>query len=162
KDTSPGKGFGPKKDGGPPAGALFVPRGRQSPFALSPDGQYKAFYRDRNLWLADAKGVIEMPVTTDGSEKDRVKNGSASWVYGKPFDNDSIGHYVYRVSWSPDGSELLVNRTNRRQNVMQFVAADPATGKCRVIVHEEWPASWVENLPAMRLLKDNKRFVWAS
>jgi dipeptidyl-peptidase-4 len=81
---------------------------------------------------------------------------------GKPFDNSVVGHYVYHVSWSPDGSELLFNRTNRRQNIMEFTAANPDTGKCRVIVREEWPASWTENTPEMKFLNDNKRFVWAS
>jgi dipeptidyl-peptidase-4 len=81
---------------------------------------------------------------------------------GKPFTDDAIGHYVYRVAWSPDGKELLFNRTNRRQNVMEFVAADPETGKCRVVVREEWLPSWVENSPPMRFLKDNDRFVWTS
>jgi dipeptidyl-peptidase-4 len=81
---------------------------------------------------------------------------------GKPFDDSTVGHYVYRVAWTPDGKELLFNRTNRRQNVLEFVACDPATGKCRVILREEWPPSWVENSPAMRYLKDNKRFIWTS
>lgn len=252
KDASKGgPGFGPGKGGfaggkkggggeGGGGGARAV-RGRQSASSLSPDGQFKAFYRDRNLWVSDARGLIEMAVTTDGSEKDRIKNGSASWVYGeelaqrsamwwspdgkriafyrfdeskvpdyflaldqtalmtkldaepypkagapnpvvdllvydlagkkltrldvrdgKPFTDDSIGHYAYHVSWSPDGKELLFNRTNRKQNAMEFVAADPATGKCRVIVREEWPATWVENTPAMRFLKDGRRFVWTS
>src|SRR5262249_34190054 len=71
-------------------------------------------------------------------------------------------HYVYGVAWSPDGSELLFNRTNRKQNVMELVAADPATGQCRVVVHEEWPASWTENSPTLRFLADGRRFVWAS
>ncbi|MFL6214159.1 MAG: DPP IV N-terminal domain-containing protein, partial [Blastocatellia bacterium] len=71
---------------------------------------------------------------------------------GKPFDNSVVGHYVYHVSWSPDGSELLFNRTNRRQNIMEFTAANPDTGKCRVIVREEWPASWTENTPEMKFL----------
>ena len=35
---------------------------------------------------------------------------------GKPFENDVVGHYVYRVAWSPDGNELTFTRTNRRQN----------------------------------------------
>jgi dipeptidyl-peptidase-4 len=81
---------------------------------------------------------------------------------GRPFDNAVVGHYVYHVSWSPDGSELLFNRTNRRQNIMEFTAANPETGKCRVIVREEWPASWTENTPEMRFLGDGRRFVWAS
>ena len=66
---------------------------------------------------------------------------------GKPFEDDVVGHYVYHVAWSPDGKELLFHRTNRRQNILEFAAADPETGKCRVVVREEWPASWVENNP---------------
>ncbi len=81
---------------------------------------------------------------------------------GQPFDNACLGHYVYRVAWSPDGAELHFNRTNRLQNAMEFAAADPETGKCRMIVREEWPASWVENSPTMRYLKDKKRFLWIS
>lgn len=222
-------------------GAQGVERGRQSAFAVSPDGKFKAFYRDRNLWLSDANGGNEFALTTDGSEKTRTKYGIASWVYGeeleqttamwwspdskkiafyrfdeskvpdyflqlnqtrlqstmdieaypkagvdnpiadlliydvatkqttrvdardgKPFENSVVGHYIYRVRWSPDGTELLFNRTNRRQNIMEFTAANPATGKCRVIVHEEWLPSWTDNLPTMQYLKDNKRFIWRS
>ena len=80
----------------------------------------------------------------------------------KPFDNSVVGHYAYNVQWSPDGSELLFNRTNRRQNIMELTAASPETGKCRVIVREEWPASWTENHPPMKFLKDGKRFIWES
>src|SRR5437016_9081461 len=57
-------------------------RGRQFDSAISPDGKLKAFYRDRNLWLSDADGSNEIAITTDGNEKTRVKNGTASWVYG--------------------------------------------------------------------------------
>ena len=81
---------------------------------------------------------------------------------GKPFDNSVVGHYAYNVQWSPDGSELLFNRTNRRQNIMELTAANPETGKCRVIVREEWPTGWTENHPPMRFLKDGKRFIWES
>jgi dipeptidyl-peptidase 4 len=57
---------------------------------------------------------------------------------------------------------LLLNRTNRKQNVMQLVAADPATGKCRVIAEERQPQSWAENHPEVRFLADGKRFVWST
>ena len=216
-------------------------RGRQYSSAESPDKKLKAIYKDRNLWLSDANGGNDFAITTDGSEKARIKYATASWVYGeelnqttamwwspdskmiafyrfdesqvpdyylevdqtklqskmdieaypkagvnnpiadlliynvatkktvrldvrdgKPFDNSVVGHYAYNVQWSPDGSELLFNRTNRRQNIMEFTAANPETGKCRVIVREEWPASWTDNLPAMKFLKDGKRFIWES
>ena len=53
-------------------------------------------------------------------------------------------------------------RANRRQNVTEFTACDPDTGACRVVVREQWPASWVENSPAMRYLGDEERFIWTS
>jgi len=81
---------------------------------------------------------------------------------GKSFNNDVIGHYVYSVRWSPDGTMLTFNRTNRRQNVMEFTACDPANGKCRVVVREEWLPSWTENHPPMQFLADKQRFIWAS
>lgn len=216
-------------------------RGRQFGAATSPDGKLKTTYKDRNLWLGDANGGNEIAITTDGSEKARIKYATASWVYGeelnqttamwwspdskmiafyrfdesqvpdyylevdqtklqskmdveaypkagvnnpiadlliynvdtkktvkldvrdgKPFDNSVVGHYAYKVQWSPDGTELLFNRTNRRQNIMELAAANPATGKCRVVVHEEWLASWTDNHPQMKFLKDGKRFIWES
>lgn len=81
---------------------------------------------------------------------------------GEPFENNVIGQYVYGIEWSPDGTELLFHRTNRKQDVMELVAADPETGKCRVVVHEEWLASFTENTPEMQFLNDGKRFIWES
>ncbi|MGH7506992.1 MAG: DPP IV N-terminal domain-containing protein [Longimicrobiales bacterium] len=81
---------------------------------------------------------------------------------GKPFADDVVGHYVYGVGWTADGSEITIHRTNRRQNIMELAACGPETGKCRVIVREAWPASWTENSPEMRWLEDGRRFIWSS
>src|SRR5439155_22116049 len=81
---------------------------------------------------------------------------------GKAFDNGVVGHYVYNVAWTPDGKELTLNRTNRRQNVLEFAACDPDAGRCRAVVHEEWPTGWIENRPFTQYLKDGKRFIWES
>ena len=216
-------------------------RGRQFSTATSPDGRFKATYRDRNVWLTETNSTNAIAVTTDGNAVTRVKNGTANWVYGeelyqttamwwssnnaklafyrfdesrcadyyltldetkqqnkldvepymkvgatnplvdifiydpatrktiqvdvrngRPFDNSVVGHYVYGISWSADSRELLFHRTNRRQNIMEFCAADPDTGNTRVIVREEWPSSWTENLPPIRWLKDGRRFIWES
>ncbi len=225
-------------DGCPSGGAA---RGRQAICLPSPDGKLKAFYRNRNLWVANFDGSGEKAVTTDGSSAGRIKYGTGSWVYGeelgqttaiwwspdsrmvgfyrfdesqvkdfylqmnqtqiqdtmdieaypkpgapnpiadilvyeassgkltkidvrngKPFTDDVVGHYAYNVRWSPDGTELFMNRTNRRQQIMEFIACNPSTGACRVIVREEWPTGWTENRPVMQLLKDNRRFIWES
>jgi dipeptidyl-peptidase-4 len=216
-------------------------RGRQHTSAVSSNGQWRAFYRDRNLWLSATNSTNAIAITTEGNEKTRIKCGTASWVYGeelyqttaiwwspdskkiafyrfdesqvpdfyltinltkvqsaldvepypkagttnpmvdvliydmetkqtvtvdardgRPFDNSVLGHYLYGVSWTQDSKELLFHRTNRRQNIMELAAADPQTGKCRVVVREEWPPSWTENLPEMKFLKDGQRFIWAS
>ena len=226
---------GGQAQGGAPA------RGRQVASTSSPDGKLKAVYKDRNLFITNDKGEDETPVTTDGSEKDRIKYGTASWVYGeelyqttamwwspdstklayyrfdeskvkdyflqmsqtqiqdkmniepypkagtdnpivdlfiydvaskksvrvdardgKTLEDGVVGYYVYNVSWSPDGKAVLFNRTNRRQNIMEFCAANPESGSARVIIREEWLPSWTENLPKKRLLKDNNRFIWTS
>jgi dipeptidyl-peptidase-4 len=222
-------------------GGAGVERGRQATEAVAPNGKLKAVYRDRNLFMADSAGNNPSAITMDGSEKDRIKYGTASWVYGeelgqttamwwnpastkvayyrfdekpvpdfylqmdqtkvqsaldieaypkagvdnpvvdifvydvmskqsvkldirdgKPWTNDVVGHYVYNVRWSPDGKELLVNRTNRRQNIMEFAACSPETTKCRVVIREEWPTGWVDNRPQQTWLADNNRFLWVS
>jgi dipeptidyl-peptidase-4 len=83
---------------------------------------------------------------------------------GQPFDNSVVGHYVYNIRWSPDGTELLMDRANRRQQIVEFTACNPADGKCRVIVREEWPTGWLNTDGGLRLqwLKDGKRFILAS
>jgi dipeptidyl-peptidase-4 len=55
-----------------------------------------------------------------------------------------------------------MNRTNRRQQIMEFVACAPVTTKCRVIVREEWPTGWTDNSPSIRWLSDQRRFIWQS
>ena len=224
-------------------GAGAPERGRQYSFADSPDRTLRAQYNEstRNLHLIDLATKVDTPITTDGSRDKRIKNGTASWVYGeelgqttamwwspdgrklafyrfdesgvpdyflqldqtkiqsamdteaypkagapnpvvdllvydvatrkavkvdlrsgKPFDNSVIGHYAYRVAWSPDGKELLFNRTNRRQNILELVAANPDTGAIRVIIREDWSTGWIENTPLMAFLKDGRRFIWES
>lgn len=216
-------------------------RGRQFESAESPDGKLKAFYKDRNVWLSAADGSNETAITTEGSEQDRVKFGTASWVYGeeleqrtamwwspdsrmlayyrfdekqvpdfylqmnqtqvqdtldveaypkagkpnpvvdlfvydveshkttridvrdgKPFEDATVGHYVYDIEWTADGREILLNRTNRRQNILELTACSPATGRCRTVIHEEWPTGWIENTPERRFLGDGRRFIWSS
>ncbi len=81
---------------------------------------------------------------------------------GNPFTDEVTGHYIYGIEWSPDGTELLFHRTNRRQNIMEWTAANIETGKCRVIVREEWLPGYTTNSPDFQFLSDNKRFIWTS
>lgn len=81
---------------------------------------------------------------------------------GKAFSDDEVGTYLYGIDWSPNGKELLFHRTNRKQNSMEYAAADPKTGKSRVIVREEWLPSFTRNTPEIKILEEGKQFIWAS
>ncbi|HET9055152.1 MAG TPA: alpha/beta fold hydrolase, partial [Cyclobacteriaceae bacterium] len=216
-------------------------RGRQYDFADSPDGKWKAFTKNRNMYLSAPDGSHAIALTTDGNAETQIKYGTATWVYGeelrqntamwwspdskkiafykfdeknskkyyvlldqlklqdsleieaypkvgadnlpvdllvydtdtktltqfdlrdgKPFNDGDLGTYIYDISWTPDGKELLYHSTNRKQDVMEFRAANPATGKSRTVVREEWLASYTRNSPEIFILKDGKRFIWAS
>ncbi len=216
-------------------------RGRQFDSAESPDGKYKAFTKDRNMYLSDADGSNVVTITSDGNEENQVKYGIATWVYGeelgqntamwwspdgskiafyrfvekdvkkyyvllnqlslydsleieaypkvgepnlpvdlmvydletkemteldirdgKPYSDGDLGTYIYDISWTPDGKELLYHSTNRRQNILELRAANPETGKSRTVIREEWLPSFVVNSPEMEVLEDGKRFIWAS
>ena len=81
---------------------------------------------------------------------------------GKSYGDGPIGTYLYGMSWTPDGKEFLYHSTNRKQDIMEWRATDPNTGKTRVVVREEWLASFTRNTPEMRYLEDGQRFIWAS
>jgi len=67
--------------------------------------------------------------------------------------------YVYGVRWTPKGDGILFFRTNRRQDTLDLVLADPATGASRTILTER-SDTWTKNSPAMMFLADGRRFVW--
>ena len=148
----------------------------------SPNGKQLAYYRfDENpvkdYWLQMDQTAVQGSVMIEAYPKAGTQNPIVDlFVYdqvtgktvridardGKPLTDEVVGHYVYGITWSPDGSEILLRRTNRRQNVMEFAACSPTTGACRVLVREEWLASWTENSPTIRWLADGKRFIWES
>ena len=48
-----------------------------------PTASCKAFYRDRNLWLSDARRQRESRSRPTAARRTRIKYGTASWVYGE-------------------------------------------------------------------------------
>lgn len=148
----------------------------------SPDGTRLAYYRfdekpvpDFYLQLGQTK--IQSELDVEAYPKAGVDNPVVDlFVFdvpsgqsrrldirdGKPLTDDVVGHYVYAVRWSPDGRELLVHRTNRRQNVLELAACSPQDGACRIVVRDEWPPSWVDNTPTFQFLADGRRFIWES
>jgi dipeptidyl-peptidase-4 len=145
---------------------------------FSPDGKYLAYYgfdesKVKDYYLTLNHGGIQTELDVEAYPKAGTDNPvvglyvfdiSAQKVQqiDTDFGDAEVGHYVYDVRWAPAGGQLLFNRTNRKQNILQFCAANPADGKCRVVVEERRPQSWTENSPRITWLKDNQSFIWRS
>jgi dipeptidyl-peptidase-4 len=138
----------------------------------SPDAKHLAFYAfdvspTRDYYLVDGLTGLRSEV-----KKERYpKAGDPNPIAGLRICNVETGtvvtvdvgpdpdQYVYAVRWAPDGSELLFHRTNRHQDHLEVMAADPATGATRLVV-EERQDTWQRNRPLMQFLDDGHRFIW--
>lgn len=77
---------------------------------------------------------------------------------------DDLDVYLFRGQWTNDGKEFTYHRLNRLQNRVEIFAADPATGKTRLVLRDEDPC-YIDELTDqtdIMFLKDNQRFLWTS
>ncbi len=76
--------------------------------------------------------------------------------------------YIFDPEWTPDGKEVFYKRLNRMQNKLVIAAANPVTGKSRIVIQEEEScffneyagSAWESN--EVVFLKDNKHFIRSS
>ena len=138
----------------------------------SPDSRRLAFYEMDERHLRDYHLTTGNTAKYTGVQTVRYpKAGDANPVAGlliydrqtRRTTRVNVGgdptQYIFNARFAPDGSALLFNRANRRQDTLEIVAANPATGRTRVVVREKQPA-WQNNRPLLRFLDDKKRFIW--
>jgi dipeptidyl-peptidase-4 len=138
----------------------------------SPDSQTLAYYEVREEGMQDyylTGGNLDSYTTVLASRYPKAGDSNPEvflWLYdlasGIQRKIDIPGEprqYLYRIQFSPDGKELLVHRTNRRQDVLDWIAIDLVTLEQRVVVSEKQP-TWQENAPTIRFLEDGQRFLW--
>jgi dipeptidyl-peptidase-4 len=82
--------------------------------------------------------------------------GPTTWVQLEEEDPEQL---ILRVDWAPDGRLLFV-ASNRIQNRIDLIAADPATGRTRRLLRET-SDSWINRPEAPRWLADGT-FLWFS
>jgi len=140
----------------------------------SPDSTILAYYEfdERDVpdyYLTGGNTDLRTELLVEGYPKAGDPNPIAKlWLYhlesGERVEVDvgeETDQYIYRVRFSPQGDELLFHRTNRRQNVLELMAADVNTGASRVILTET-QSTWQDNRPEWRFLEDGERFIWQS
>ncbi len=220
----------PNRGGRGRGGRAPVARATQRAIEPSPDGKWKAVYRDFNLYLeSTAEGAEPIALTTNGTEFKRF--GTGCWVYGEELNqndamwwspdsrylayyemdeselrnyyltlsntsqytelstvrypkagdpNPVVGlwiydletkqsrrlnipgdptQYLYDIQYSPNGDLLLVHRTNRHQDDMDWLACSVNTDEVRVVVNEK-QSTWQNNSPYVSFLSDGERFIW--
>jgi len=140
----------------------------------SPDARHLAFYRFDDSGVPKyhlVRGLTDL--RTEVMSEHYPKAGDPNPVAGLQVHDLSSGRivevdvgeepdrYIYNVAFSPDGTELLFFRLNRRQDRLELLAADPESGESRVVLVEEQPC-WQDHLPEMRFLRGGRRFIWES
>jgi dipeptidyl-peptidase-4 len=144
-------------------------------FRWSPDGTRIAF------WHFDDSGVgifslindtdTTYPVVTRygyptaGTTNPSVKIGIVPAAGGAPvwvdLPGDPRNNYVPRMEWAEGPTELLLQQMNRLQNRNDVWLADPATGKARLLLHDE-DRAWLDVVDAWQWLPGNRELLWVS
>jgi dipeptidyl-peptidase 4 len=161
---------------------------QRTAFWWSPDSTRVAFYRFdesqvKDFYLQMHQTDVQDTLDVEAYPKPGAPNPVADvFVYdvaskktvkldvrnGQPVSNDVVGYYVWDIAWLPDSSAVLLDRANRRQQVVEFTSCSPTSGACRVIVHEAWPTGWLNTDTGVSpsfgptWLADHTRFIWQS
>jgi dipeptidyl-peptidase 4 len=124
-------------------------------FWWSPDSKYIAFFRSDDsdvptFTITDGEGqhgyVRTMRYPKVGDKNPEVKIGivepAGSAITWSDF-NEKNDQYFGMPYWKPDGSALLVQWMNRKQNNLKIWEVDPANGKKQLFYNEEQKA-WID------------------
>jgi len=147
--------------------------GKGDRWSWSMDGQYIAFHQfDQSpiktfSWVEydeiDIK-VRTVPYPKAGDPNSFVKIGTYELATGNTKWMD-IGQesdiYIPRIRWTNDPNTLLIERMNRRQNKLEFLAADAKSGKTKVKFTETDPA-WISITDDIFFLKKSNGFIRTS
>lgn len=144
-------------------------------FRWSPDGRRIAY------WQLDTSGVrqvtlvnnldglypqpqrIAYPKAGETNAACRVgvialTTGETRWM---KIPGDPRNHYIARMEWAENSTELVVQQLNRLQNTNRVMSVDVESGEATTI-HEETDEAWVNIHDEMQWLDDGKQFTWIS
>lgn len=147
--------------------------GRADAYRWSPDSKKIAFWRTdqsrvKTFVLLDELSPYSVPIRIPypkvGEQNARVtigvvdvKTGETTWMdFG---DNEDI--YVPRIDWADSSETLAIQRLNRKQNRLELLIGDVATGQAAVVVTDT-NSAWVDVTDNVIFLADGQQFVWTS
>ncbi|MBN1895166.1 DPP IV N-terminal domain-containing protein [bacterium] len=143
-------------------------------FAWSPDGKSIAYFElDQSpepvFPIVDFEPVhntvtpLRYPKAGDANALVRIgvvpeQGGETVWMDLGP-EKDI---YIPRIAWFPDSKRLAIQRLNRKQNRLDLLEADAATGRTAVMLTETDPYGWVDVQEHPVFLKNSPGYLWLS
>lgn len=147
----------------------------QDGYRWSPDGRSIAY------WQLNAQGVREfqllnntdsfypqttvIPYPKTGEQNSSARIGIISAGGGDTrwldVAGDSRNHYLARLSWASNSTEVVIQQFNRAQTTNRVFLAAAATGEVRPVLVES-DAAWVDNDNAIHWLDGGRKFLWIS
>ncbi|GGA99673.1 S9 family peptidase [Puia dinghuensis] len=113
---------------------------------------------------------VEYPVAGEDPSPCRVgvvdlASGKTTWM---AVPGDSRQHYIPRMEWAANSSELVLEQLNRKQNDAKIFICNAATGAATPI-YEETDSAWIDvkqrysdDPTGWEWMKDGKDFLWVS
>jgi dipeptidyl-peptidase-4 len=84
-----------------------------------------------------------------------IANAKTTWLN---IPGDNIQHYIPRMAWIPNTSEVIVQQLNRQQNESVFYTIDVAKNKA-VQIYKESDKAWIDPIDDFSWLNGNKEFI---
>jgi len=88
----------------------------------------------------------------------RLATGKTQWMQ---VPGDSRQHYIPRMEWAANSSELILEQLNRKQNEAKVFLCNAATGAATEIYSEKNKA-WIDVNDELNWISNGKEFVWVS
>lgn len=144
-------------------------------FWWSPDSKHLAYFRTDDsqvpvFTLTDANGIhgyvenVRYPKVGDKNPQVKIgivvpeaRSGDIKWAEFNPKDDQYFG----MPYWKPDGSSLLVQWMNRKQDNLKIWEVDPANGS-KTLFYNEQQETWVDlddEGQRIRFLGNGKGFI---
>lgn len=147
-------------------------------FRWSPDGKSIAYWQiDANkipnyLMLNTTDSLypftvpVEYPVVGEDPSRCRIGvislgNGKTTWMN---VPGDAVQHYIPRMEWAANSSELIIQQLNRRQNESKIMLCDAQNGTVKT-VSTEIDKAWIDAKPeavGWDWVDNGKSFIWLS
>lgn len=157
--------------------------GTQDGFRWSPDGKRIAYWKldakdtRHFLMINNTDSLYAFTIPVEYPKVGLNPSASSIWIYDVQnkkqvqvnVDGDPAQHYIPRMEWLTDGSGVILQRLNRKQNASAIITVDAVSGQSKTI-HQETDPAWIDiksrwnsgDPSGWDWLDNGKAFIWVS